>query len=163
MGALKAAGQIVHVESAPYLYALLNNWSGVLVLMVGIGVGAAAVLGTLRLLNGWSLKPLIYFSLIPIIGLTLYMEFDPELSKTLGLAWDSGAVTTGPVTVPLVLALGIGISASAGKEQSSLSGFGIVTLASLFPILSVQLLALYLAFTPPALRRLLLLPLMPHN
>ena len=147
MGALKAAGQIVQVESAPYLYALLNDWSGVLVLMVGIGVGAAAVLGTLRLLNGWSLKPLIYFSLIPIIGLTLYMEFDPELSKTLGLAWDSGAVTTGPVTVPLVLALGIGISASAGKEQSSLSGFGIVTLASLFPVLSVQLLALYLAFT----------------
>lgn len=147
MGALKAAGQIVHVESAPYLYALLNDWSGVLVLMVGIGVGAAAVLGTLRLLNGWSLKPLIYFSLIPIIGLTLYMEFDPELSKTLGLAWDSGAVTTGPVTVPLVLALGIGIAASAGKEQSSLSGFGIVTLASLFPVLSVQLLALYLAFT----------------
>ncbi len=147
MGALKAAGQIVHVESAPYLYALLNDWSGVLVLMVGIGVGAAAVLGTLRLLNGWSLKPLIYLSLIPIIGLTLYMEFDPELSKTLGLAWDSGAVTTGPVTVPLVLALGIGIAASAGKEQSSLSGFGIVTLASLFPVLSVQLLALYLAFT----------------
>jgi hypothetical protein len=147
IGALKAAGQIVQVESAPYLYAMLNGWADVLVLGVGIGVGAAAVLGTLRLLNGWSLKPLIYLSLLPIIGLTLYMQFDPELSKTLGLAWDSGAVTTGPVTVPLVLALGIGIAAAAGKGQSSLSGFGIVTLASLFPILSVQLLALYLSLT----------------
>lgn len=147
IGALKAAGQIVRVESAPYLYAMLNEWAEVLVLGVGIGVGAAAILGTLRLLNGWSLKPLIYLSLIPILALTVFMQTDPELSKTLGLAWDSGAVTTGPVTVPLVLALGIGIAAAAGKGQSSLSGFGIVTLASLFPILSVQLLALYLAFT----------------
>ena len=70
---------------------------------------------------------------------------DPELNKTLGLAWDCGAVTTGPVTVPLVLSLGIGIAAAAGKGQSSLSGFGIVTLASLFPIISVELLAVYLS------------------
>jgi hypothetical protein len=60
------------------------------------------------------------------------------------LAWDCGAVTTGPVTVPLVLSLGIGIASSAGKGDSSLSGFGIVTLASLFPIIGVQLLAIYL-------------------
>ena len=46
----------------------------------------------------------------------------------LGLAWDCGAVTTGPVTVPLVLSLGIGIAASAGKGDSSLSGFGVVTI-----------------------------------
>lgn len=145
IGALKAAGQIVKVESAPYLYALLNDWAEILVLGVGIGVGAAAVLGTLRLLYGWSLKPLIYASLLPVLALTLYLQTDSELSKTLGLAWDSGAVTTGPVTVPLVLSLGIGIAAAAGRGQSSLSGFGIVTLASLFPILSVQLLALYVA------------------
>ncbi|EIJ34174.1 DUF1538 domain-containing protein [Thiothrix nivea] len=150
IGALKAAGQTVQVESAPYLYAMLNSWAEILVLGVGIGVGAAAVLGTLRLLNGWSLKPLIYASLLPVIGLTAYMETDPELQKTLGLAWDSGAVTTGPVTVPLVLALGIGIASAAGRGRTSLSGFGIVTLASLFPILSVQLLAVYLslAYTP---------------
>lgn len=145
IGALKAAGQIVRVESAPYLYTLLNDWAEVLVLGVGIGVGAAAVLGTLRFLYGWSLKPLIYLTLIPTIGLTLYILNDPELSKTLGLAWDCGAVTTGPVTVPLVLSLGIGIAAAAGKGQSSLSGFGIVTLASLFPIIGVELLAVYVS------------------
>ena len=51
---------------------------------------------------------------------------DADLSKILGLAWDCGAVTTGPVTVPLVLALGIGISSSAGKNSSSLSWKGYV-------------------------------------
>ncbi|MBK1721008.1 DUF1538 domain-containing protein [Thiocystis violacea] len=151
IGALKAAGQIVQVESAPYLYALLNQWSEVLVLGVGLGVGVAAVLGTLRFLYGWSLKPLIYLTLIPTLGLTLYLTTDPQLHKTLGLAWDCGAVTTGPVTVPLVLSLGIGIAAAAGKGQTSLSGFGIVTLASLFPIIGVELLAIYLSFvTSPA-------------
>ncbi|MES0371851.1 MAG: DUF1538 domain-containing protein [Mariprofundaceae bacterium] len=145
IGALKAAGSIVVVEKAPYLYAMLNHWSSALVLAVGAGVGLAAVLGTLRLLNGWSLKPLIYITLLPLIGLTLYLNSDPELAIILGLAWDCGAVTTGPVTVPLVLALGIGIATTAGKGASPLAGFGIVTLASLFPIIAVILLALFVS------------------
>ena len=140
IGALKTAGSIVDVNKAPYLYAMLNNYSNVMVLVVGIGVGLAAVLGTLRFLYGWSLKPLVYLSLAPTILLTLYIHSQPELAKTLGLAWDCGAVTTGPVTVPLVLSLGIGIAAAAGKGNSSLSGFGIVMLASLFPIIAVMLL-----------------------
>ncbi|MCW8924241.1 MAG: DUF1538 domain-containing protein [Gammaproteobacteria bacterium] len=153
IGALKAAGQVVKVETAPYLYALLNDWSEQLVLVVGIGVGTAAVLGTIRLLYGWSLKPFIYATLTPTILLTVYIQQNEELSKMLGLAWDCGAVTTGPVTVPLVLALGIGIASAAGKGSSSLSGFGIVTLASLFPILGVELLAIYVfyATTPEAI------------
>jgi hypothetical protein len=100
ISALKAAGQNVSVERAPYLFALLNDWSGVLVLVIGLSVGLAAVTGTLRFLYGWSLKPLIYISFGPVLGLTLYGASDPELTKILGLAWDAGAVTTGPVTVP---------------------------------------------------------------
>ena len=145
IGALQAVGSIVDVRKAPYLYTLLNNWSGSLVLVVGIGVGLAAVLGTMRFLNGWSLKPMIYGALIPTLGLTVFCMMDPELNKILGLAWDCGAVTTGPVTVPLVLSLGIGIAAAAGKGNSSLSGFGIVTLASLFPIIGVMGLAIYVS------------------
>jgi hypothetical protein len=145
IGALKAAGQNVSVEQAPYLYALLNDWSDVLVLVVGVSVGLAAVLGTLRFIYGWSLKPLIYATLAPVLALTLFAAMDPELQKVIGLAWDCGAVTTGPVTVPLVLSLGIGIAAAAGKGDSELSGFGIVTLASLFPIIGVFLLALYVS------------------
>ena len=146
IGALKAAGQNVSVERAPYLFALLNQWSDVLVLVVGASVGLAAVVGTLRFLYGWSLKPLIYLALVPVLALTMYSAFDPELWKIIGLAWDCGAVTTGPVTVPLVLSLGIGIAAAAGKGDSGLSGFGIVTLASLFPIIGVLLLCIYVSW-----------------
>lgn len=145
IGALQAVGSIVDVQKAPYLYALLNDWAGTLVLVVGIGVGLAAVLGTLRFLNGWSLKPMIYAALFPALGLTIFCMMDPELNKILGLAWDCGAVTTGPVTVPLVLSLGIGIASAAGKGNSSLSGFGIVTLASIFPIIGVLGLAIYVS------------------
>ncbi|MBN4060686.1 DUF1538 domain-containing protein [bacterium AH-315-I20] len=147
IGALQAAGSILKVENAPYLYTLLNDWSGTLVLVVGLGVGLAVVLGTLRLLYNWSLKPLIYATLLPTLGLTAWFMQDGELSKTLGLAWDCGAVTTGPVTVPLVLALGIGIAAASGRGLSALSGFGIVTLASLFPIIGVMLLSLFVSST----------------
>ncbi len=147
IGALQAVGSIVDVEKAPYLYTLLNEWSGTLVLMVGAGVGFAAVLGTMRFLYGWSLKPIIYLALLPALALTIFCTMHPELNKILGLAWDCGAVTTGPVTVPLVLSLGIGITAAAGKGSSSLSGFGIVTMASLFPIIAVLILAIYVAFT----------------
>jgi hypothetical protein len=145
IGALQAVGSIVDVRKAPYLYTLLNDWTGSLVLVVGVGVGLAAVLGTLRFLNGWSLKPMIYAALAPTLGLTVYCMMDPELTKILGLAWDCGAVTTGPVTVPLVLSLGIGIASAAGKGNSSLSGFGIVTLASIFPIIGVMGLAIYVS------------------
>ncbi len=147
IGALRAAGQIVSVEQAPYLYAILNFWSGELVLVVGVSVGLAAVLGTLRFLLGWSLKPLIYLSLLPVLALSVLAATDAELSNVLGLAWDCGAVTTGPVTVPLVLSLGIGIAAAGGKGDSELSGFGIVTLASLFPIIGVLLLSFYVFST----------------
>jgi hypothetical protein len=145
IGALKMAGQLISVERAPYLYALLNEWSDTLVLVVGLSVGLAAVVGTLRLLYGWSLKPLIFFSLAVVIIPSLYMSNDPQLAAVIGLAWDAGAVTTGPVTVPLVLALGVGISTAAGKGSGGLSGFGIVTMASLFPIAGVLFLALYVA------------------
>ena len=62
----------------------------------------------------------------------------------LGLAWDCGAVTTGPVTVPLVLALGIGVCRIVSTGSSSNTGFGVVTLASLFPILAVKCYTMYL-------------------
>ena len=153
IGALQAVGSIVDVEKAPFLSTLLGEWAGTLVLMVGMGVGLAAVLGTARFLYNWSLKPMIYMALVPTISLTVYCMSNPDLAKILGLAWDCGAVTTGPVTVPLVLALGIGIAASGGKGESSLSGFGIVTLASLFPIIAVLCLAVYVSTvtTPEAI------------
>ncbi len=150
IGALQTAGSLVNVERAPYLYTLLNDWADTLVLCVGAGVGLAAAIGTIRFIYGWSLKPLIYITLVPVLIVTLFMAMDDELAKVLGLAFDCGAVTTGPVTVPLVLSLGIGIAHAAGRGGDSLSGFGIVTLASLFPIVAVMMLAIYVStpFSP---------------
>ena len=147
IGALQQAGASLDVTKAPYLYYILNERTQALVLTVGIGVGFAAVLGSLRFIRGWSLKPMIYLTFVPILLLVGFLMVDPELSKVLGLAWDTGAVTTGPVTVPLVLALGIGIAAAAGKGSSSLSGFGIVTMASLFPVIGVMLLTVVVSFS----------------
>ena len=146
IGALQAFGASVDVTRAPYLYEILNNWTLPLVLLVGAGVGLAAVLGTLRFVKGWSLKPMIYIAVGLTLCLTLVVYANNDLRAVLGLAWDCGAVTTGPVTVPLVLSLGIGIANSTGQSSdNSLSGFGVVTLASLFPIIAVLLLSLYVS------------------
>lgn len=140
---LRSAGAGVRVDQTPLLYSLLNDFTTQLVTVVGIGVGLAVLLGVLRFYKNWSLKILI----IPAVGLLLILTFlanlDPQTQAILGLAWDCGAVTTGPVTVPLVLALGIGVCRILGDGDTSNAGFGIVTLASLFPILAVLLLGFY--------------------
>jgi hypothetical protein len=142
IGALQAAGSLVVRAEAPLLHFLLNDYSVVLVGAVAIGVGAAVVLANLRYLYNIRLKTLVILTLVPALALTGYLAGDPALEPVLGLAWDCGAITTGPVTVPLVLAIGIGLSAAAGTEDNPLSGFGIVTLASLFPAIAVMTLGL---------------------
>ncbi|WP_269538688.1 DUF1538 domain-containing protein [Cerasicoccus fimbriatus] len=140
---LRAAGAGVKPDDAPLLYSLLNDFSTQLVMSVAVGVGCAVLLGVLRFFRGWSLKMFI----LPLIGLLCVLTFiahnNEVLAPIIGLAWDCGAVTTGPVTVPLVLALGIGVCRIVGDEDSSNAGFGIVTLASLFPIIAVLMLGLY--------------------
>lgn len=145
---LKKAGGGVQPDEAPLLFSLLNDFSGQLVLAVGVGVGIAVALGIFRFFLGWSLKVLVLPLVTLLLCLTLYAYTDPLLAPVIGLAWDCGAVTTGPVTVPLVLALGIGVCRIVGSDNSQGSGgadagFGIVTLASLFPIIAVLFLALY--------------------
>ena len=146
IGVLKEAGASVKAWEAPLLYLLLNKYSGILVIGVGGGVGFAVVFGMLRFIYQWSLKPFIYILISLLSGLTIWGFFDPNMRNLTGLAWDCGAVTTGPVTVPLVLALGIGISRIVSSGDSESGGFGVVTLASLFPILTVMLMGL--AFKP---------------
>ena len=138
---LRSAGAGVSPEAAPLLYSMLNDFSSQLVLVVGIGVGFAVMLGVLRFYYQWSLKWLILPGVSLLLILTLIAQNNSILQPILGLAWDCGAVTTGPVTVPLVLALGIGVCRVMGDGDTSNAGFGIVTLASLFPILAVLLLS----------------------
>ena len=147
---LKAAGSTVKAWEAPLLYLLLNKASGVLVNSVGTGVGIAVMFGMMRFKYGWSLKPFIYLLVGCLTAATAAACFLSENFLHLaGLAWDCGAVTTGPVTVPLVLALGIGISRMLGDSDDGASGFGVVTLASLFPIITVLLLGSYFIGSVP--------------
>jgi hypothetical protein len=150
IGALKVAGSLTDPQRAPLLARVLDQHSDALVWAVGAGVGTAVVLGILRVIYNLRLKSIILISLVPCLGLTGWFALDPQLAPLIGLAWDCGAITTGPVTVPLVLALGIGVANAAGEEDNPLCGFGIVTLASLFPPVAVMLLALAVAGDPAA-------------
>jgi hypothetical protein len=145
IGVLKAAGNSVKAWNAPLLFLMLNKHSTSLVYAVGLGVGIAVVFGMLRFLYHWSLKPFI-FAIVPVLlAVSVVAWFNPNWAFVTGLAWDCGGVTTGPVTVPLVLALGIGVSRIVGGKDSGVSGgFGVVTLASAFPVLTVMLLGLLL-------------------
>ena len=142
---LKAAGSGVKPTEAPLLYSLLNDFSTQLVGSVGVGVGLAVMFGVLRFFYAWPLKYLVIPAVLLLLAASLFFSQVPVLNDVLGLAWDCGAVTTGPVTVPLVLALGIGVCrvVSSGSGTGGHSGFGIVTLASLFPILAVLALSMF--------------------
>ena len=144
IGALQAAASAVSAERAPWLRQLLGPYVFWLVLAVAVGVGLAVSVGMVRMMLGWQLKKLVLLIVPPTLALTAWAAQQPDLIPIIGLAWDCGAVTTGPVTVPLVLAVGVGVAASAGRSDNPLSGFGIVTLASLFPILAVFGVSIYL-------------------
>jgi hypothetical protein len=146
---LKAAGSSVKPWDAPLLFLMLNKYSGYLVMSVGAGVGIAVMFGMIRFMYNISLKPFIYILISFLIVFTLWSFFNENMRNITGLAWDCGAVTTGPVTVPLVLALGIGICRVVGSSDSGSSGFGVVTLASLFPIISVLILGTVLSTSVP--------------
>jgi hypothetical protein len=139
---LKAAGSSVYPWNAPLLFILLNKYSSYLVCAIAIGVGIAVMAGILRFIYNLSLKPFIYTTVGSLSVLTLFAAIDPNLRTIIGLAWDCGGITTGPVTVPLVIALGIGICRVVGKAGSGSACFGVVTLASLLPVITVLILGM---------------------
>jgi hypothetical protein len=140
LGSLQIAGSGVDPARAPILYYLLVKNPLLLNLTVSLGSGIAVVLGTLRFIYGWSLKPLI----LPLVGiaiaLTLLASRNHVLASAAGLAWDTGAVIVGPVLCPLVLALGFGVCRATGKSDTGMAGFGMVGLISVVPIVAVILL-----------------------
>lgn len=142
LAALRQAGSSLVPYDSPLVYSLLTDFPGQLVFAVAVGVGCAVLLGVVRFFYGWRLKIL----LLPGVGLllvaTVFAASNPVTSPLIGLAWDCGGITTGPVTVPLVLALGIGVCRIVGDGDSAHAGFGIVTLASLTPVIAVLTLGL---------------------
>ena len=150
IAALQVAGQSVTPWDAPLLFRLLENEPGNLIISIGAGVGVAVAFGMVRFYYGVSIKPFV-FILIPLLLIaSAVCAFDPKLTTIIGLAWDAGAVTTGAVTVPLVLALGIGVSRAIGKQKGGSAGFGIVMMASAFPVLGVLILGAILNGSTPS-------------
>jgi hypothetical protein len=151
IGALQSVGASIDFTTAPVLHLLLNKYVSEMAMAVGVGVGLAVVLGVLRFMYGFSLKYCVFPLTALSAVLTVWAYSIPEMRAVIGLAWDCGAVTTGPVTVPLVLALGLGVSRVLSKStDAGMSGFGIITLASLFPIVSVLVLGFVLYFSGEA-------------
>jgi hypothetical protein len=101
-------------------------------LTVAFAVGAALVIGVLRILAGWSLPVMIIVGYCIILVLTAIAPVE-----IVGIAYDSGGVTTSTVTVPLVTALGVGLASSLRDRNPMTDGFGLIALASLTPILFV--------------------------
>ncbi|CAA6801687.1 MAG: FIG01183065: hypothetical protein [uncultured Sulfurovum sp.] len=100
---------------------------------VALSVGFAITLGTLRILLG---HPIQYYIIAGYILVVVVTFFAPK--EIIGLAYDSGGVTTSTVTVPLVAALGIGLSSSIKGRNPAIDGFGLIAFASLTPMIFVQ-------------------------
>jgi hypothetical protein len=99
---------------------------------VAIGVGFGLALGTFRIVTGMQLY---HFIVVGYVVVVIQTFFAPKM--IIGLAYDSGGVTTSMVTVPLVTALGLGLAQAIPGRSPALDGFGLIAFASLFPIITV--------------------------
>jgi len=101
---------------------------------VAVSVGAALVLGVLRILMGWPIHYFIIGGYVLVVVITLFAP--PEI---IGIAYDSGGVTTSTITVPLVTALGVGLASTIKGRNPLLDGFGLIAFASLTPMIFVMI------------------------
>ena len=122
-----------------------------LILAVACGVGVFLVVALLRMLFSIALPPFLvcFYAVIFILAFFVPKEF-------LSVAFDSGGVTTGPMTVPFIMALGVGISATRSDRHAADDSFGLVALCSIGPILAVMMLGMIYnpdsaAYTPPVI------------
>jgi len=100
---------------------------------VALSVGLAIVIGVLRILRGW---PIQYLIIAGYIGVVIMTAFAPK--EIIGIAYDSGGVTTSTITVPLVTALGVGLASSIEGRNPMIDGFGLIAFASLTPMIFVM-------------------------
>ncbi|WP_443111680.1 DUF1538 family protein [Aliivibrio sp. S3TY1] len=127
-------GMIPHTEND------MADYANGLRLTVALSVGFAIVIGVLRILKGWPIHIMIIGGYIMVVTLTW---FAPE--NIIGIAYDSGGVTTSTITVPLVTALGVGLASTIKGRNPMLDGFGLIAFASLLPMIFVMIYGMVLA------------------
>ena len=126
--------------------------STLLIVFVGVGVGLFLLIAILKIVFKRQLASLLMFFYMLIFALAslLIISGNEEL---LALSFDSGGVTTGPITVPFLMALGVGIAITIGGKRANENSFGIIALCSVGPIISVMILGIFtngdLSYTVP--------------
>lgn len=100
---------------------------------VALSVGLAIVVGVIRILKGWPVQWFIIGGYVIVVIMTM---FAPQ--EIIGIAYDSGGVTTSTITVPLVTALGVGLASSIRGRNPMIDGFGLIAFASLTPMIFVM-------------------------
>ncbi|MBT3238454.1 MAG: DUF1538 domain-containing protein [Rhodospirillaceae bacterium] len=120
------AGAIPNTDEA------LRSYAFNLRMTVAVSVGAAIVLGVFRILKGWPIHYLIVGGYVLVVVLTTMAP--PDI---VGIAYDSGGVTTSTITVPLVTALGVGLASAIRGRNPMVDGFGLIAFASLIPMIFV--------------------------
>ncbi|MFO7594243.1 MAG: DUF1538 domain-containing protein [Pseudomonadota bacterium] len=122
-----SGGMIEASEAAKAAYATGLRYT------VAVSVGFAIVLGVFRILKGWPIQYLIIGGYIGVVGMTAIAP-----KEIIGIAYDSGGVTTSTITVPLVTALGVGLASSIKGRNPMVDGFGLIAFASLTPMIFVM-------------------------
>ena len=122
------AGVVTDTTDARRSYALGLR------ITVALSVGMAIVIGVWRILRGWPVHLMIAGGYVLVVIMTM---FAPE--EIIGIAYDSGGVTTSTITVPLVTALGVGLASSIKGRNPMVDGFGLIAFASLVPMIFVML------------------------
>ena len=108
---------------------------------VGVGVGLGLIIGVARILFGWSSLSIM----LPSYGLVLLLTLISD-EKYVNIGWDSGGVTTGDITSPILIALGLGVAAAVGGAD----GFSLIAMGSVWPMISVMALGLFVNRTTPS-------------
>ncbi len=146
LGVSFALGVLITVAE-PDLTVLAKQVAGVidgtaLIITVGVGVGLFLIVSILRIVFHKTLSELLSIFYMFLFALALVLVVQNK-NWLLPVAFDSGGVTTGPITVPFIMALGLGISHVLGDRRSKENSFGLVALCSIGPILAVMALGLF--------------------
>ncbi len=121
------AGMVAREEAAMARYAIGLR------LTVAVSVGLAIVIGVFRILKGWPIQYFIIAGYLLVVAMTMVAP-----RSIIGIAYDSGGVTTSTITVPLVTALGVGLAGSIKGRNPMVDGFGLIAFASLTPMIFVM-------------------------
>ncbi len=117
----------------------LRKW--LLIITVGLGVGIFLVIAVIKIILHKDLSSLLMFFYMMLFAFCAVLAENGKFNL-LPLSFDSGGVTTGPITVPFIMALGVGISSTIGGRNSNENSFGLIALCSVGPIIAVMILSL---------------------